>query len=79
MEQFEVSPSDSQTSRRKRDSPAVGSPQWFGYASLEEYGLSQEHIQTYHGNSLQHLKTHLLWLDERRACELKREIKMEDQ
>jgi hypothetical protein len=46
---------------------------------LEEYGLGEAHIQTYLGNSLQHLKTHSLWLEERRACELERGINMEDQ
>lgn len=39
---------------------------------LEEYGLGEAHIQIYLGNSLKHLKTHLLWLDEQRACELER-------
>jgi hypothetical protein len=46
---------------------------------LEEYGLGEEHIQTYLGNSLQHLKTHLSWLDERRTCELERETNVEDE
>jgi hypothetical protein len=46
---------------------------------LEEYGLGEAHIQTYLGNSLQHLRTHLLWLEKRRAYEVERELNMEDE
>jgi hypothetical protein len=46
---------------------------------LEEYGLGEVHMQTYMGKSLQHLETHLLWLDGRRAYELEREINVEDE